>query len=133
MVKLSLLALITPVMAANWVTISAKGDGSFEQFKTWAQRTCQNDQKGQVYSSSDTALIPIQINQTNKNEPNNQIRTSYLICLYGYKRCSDIYGDLSVNCANVPQSWCDSYKGGKNYHPSGVSFTSPKAGACYQL
>ncbi|KAK1512542.1 uncharacterized protein CCOS01_14782 [Colletotrichum costaricense] len=97
MVKLSLLALITPVMAANWVTISAKGDGSFEQFKTWAERTCQNDQKGQVYSSS------------------------------------DIYGDLSVNCANVPQSWCDSYKGGKNYHPSGVSFTSPKAGACYQL
>ncbi|KAK1659855.1 hypothetical protein BDP55DRAFT_772270 [Colletotrichum godetiae] len=96
MVKLSLLALITPVMAVNWVTLSAKGDGAFDQFNAWAKRTCQNDQKGQVYSSS------------------------------------DIYGDLSLNCYNVPQSWCDSYNGGKNYHPSGVSFTSPKAGKCYQ-
>ncbi|GKT45329.1 uncharacterized protein ColSpa_05510 [Colletotrichum spaethianum] len=82
--SVTLLALITPAMAADWVTISGSGSSSCDQFRTWAETICQSDIQRQISSSS------------------------------------EIDGELSVNCANVPQSWCDAYSGGKNYHPSGV-------------
>ncbi|OHE99962.1 hypothetical protein CORC01_04863 [Colletotrichum orchidophilum] len=104
MVKLSLLALIIPVMAdkTQWVSLYASVVGtsestSFDQFYDWAVRTCQKDLGGFPQSSS------------------------------------DIYRALQLNCENVPQSWCDSYPGGKTYHPDSALFTNPKAEACYTL
>ncbi|TEA20645.1 hypothetical protein C8034_v008122 [Colletotrichum sidae] len=44
---------------------------------------------------------------------------------------SNVDFTFTLNCANIPASWCSSYPGGKTYHPFST-FNNPVAGKCYE-